>query len=181
MAYYIINDNLQQTVEKGVILHFCKFWQILMDFYLVRHGEAKPEYEDPNRPLSDQGRREVEKVARAVAAKEIRVSEILHSDKLRAKQTAEILAQFLSPRRGIREIKGLSPQDDPLVAKVELEAAQWSLMLVGHLPHLSRLVSLLIVGDAEKDIVDFPAAAVVCLYHAKGTWEVKWTLTPDTA
>ncbi len=152
-----------------------------MDFYLVRHGEAKPEHEDPRRPLSAQGRKEVEKVARAVAAKEIKVAEILHSDKLRARETAEILARFLSPRDGLREIQGLSPQDDPLVAKAELEAAEAPLMLVGHLPHLSRLAVLLVNGDAENQVVDFSPAAVVCLSHSKGTWGIKWTLTPDAA
>jgi len=152
-----------------------------MDFYLVRHGEAKPEHEDPRRPLSAQGRKEVEKVARAVAAKEIKVAAILHSDKLRARETAEILARFLSPRDGLREIQGLSPQDDPLVAKAELEAAEAPLMLVGHLPHLSRLAALLVNGDLENQVVDFSPAAVVCLSHSKGTWDIKWTLTPDAA
>ena len=150
-----------------------------MDFYLVRHGDAKPEHEDSRRPLSDQGRREVEKVARAVAAKEIEITAILHSDKLRARETAAILARALFPREGIREIGGLSPEDDPLDAKGELEAAEAPLMLVGHLPHLGRLASLLVKGDPENEVVSFTPAAVVCLSHTKGAREVKWTLTPN--
>lgn len=149
-----------------------------MDFFLVRHGEAKAEHEDPKRPLSDQGRREVERVARAAAAKEIRVDEILHSGKLRARQTAEILARFLSPGGGVREIAGLAPEDDPLLAKAELEAADMPLMLVGHLPHLGRLASLLVAGDCEKKVVEFPAAALVCLIRTPGAWRLGWTLTP---
>lgn len=149
-----------------------------MDFYLVRHGDAKSDQEDPKRPLSDRGRMEVERVARAAAMKEIEVSEILHSDKLRAKQTAEILAKSLSPRRGVRQIGGLSPEDDPFIIKAELEMAREPLMLVGHLPHLSRLASLLVKGDPENEIVNFPPAAIVCLSHGKGAWEIKWTLTP---
>lgn len=129
--------------------------------------------------MSEKGRREVEEVARAAAEREIRVSAILHSGKLRAKETAEILAQSLSPHGGVREIKGLSPEDDPLVARAELEAAEAPLMLVGHLPHLGRLASLLVTGDAEKDIVDFPPAAIVCLSHAQGEWQLRWTLTPE--
>src|ERR1700675_4810039 len=110
-----------------------------MDFFLVRHGEAKPDRDDPRRPLSDRGRTDVEKIARAAAAKKIKVAEILHSDKLRAKETAEILARFLSPAGGVRQISELAPEDDPLLAAAELEAAVASLMLVGHLPHLGRL------------------------------------------
>lgn len=150
-----------------------------MEFYLVRHGEARPEHEDPRRPLSDRGRKGVEKVARALAAKKINVAEILHSDKLRARETAEILARRLSPRRGLREIKGLSPEDDPIVARGELDAAEEPLMLVGHLPHLSRLVSLLVRGDPEIQSVDFTPAAVVWLSRSKRTWAIKRTLTPD--
>ena len=152
-----------------------------MDFYLVRHGAAKPEYEDLRRPLSDQGREEVEKVAHAVAAKEMKITAILHSDKLRARETAKILARALFPRDGLREIQGLAPEDDPLVAKAELEAAGAPLMLVGHLPHLSRLASLLVKGDPENEVVRFSPAAVLCLSHSKGTWDIKWTLTPDRA
>ena len=149
-----------------------------MDFYLVRHGEAKAEHEDPKRPLSDRGRKEVEKVARAVAAREIRVAEILHSDKLRARQTGEILGGFLSPEK-TREIQGLAPEDDPMAAKAELEAAEVPLMLVGHLPHLGRLASLLVTGEAENSVVEFPPAGVVCLSYANGEWRVRWTLTPE--
>ena len=152
-----------------------------MEFYLVRHGEAKAEHEDPERPLSEKGRREVEQVARAAAQRGIQISEILHSDKLRAKETAEILANSLSPWSGIREIKGLSPEDDPLVIKVELESAKKPLMLVGHLPHLARLASLLITGDSERQVIEFPPAAIACLSQAKGRWEIKWTLAPGTA
>ena len=150
-----------------------------MEFYLVRHGQAKTEYEDPRRPLSDPGRRDVEKVARALAARRIDVAEILHSGKLRARETAEILADALSLERGTREIRGLSPEDDPVLAKGALEAVDEPLMLVGHLPHLSRLVSLLVKGDPEIQVVNFTPAAVVCLSHVEGIWELRWTLTPD--
>lgn len=150
-----------------------------MDFYLVRHGEARSAAEDPQRSLSEQGRKDVEQAARAVAAKGVRISAILHSDKLRAKQTAEIMSQFLSPQQGIREVRGLSPDDDPLVARAELEAAEESLMLVGHMPHLSRLTSVLVSGDPEQAIVSFPAAAVVCLSFAENSWRLEWTLTPE--
>lgn len=149
-----------------------------MDLFLVRHGEARTASEDPRRPLSDQGRREVEKVARAAAARGIKVSKILHSDKLRAKQTAEILAGILSPGGGIREITGLSPDDDPLLAKAKLEAAETALMLVGHLPHLGRLASLLVAADCEKKVVDFPAASMACLTRVAGAWKLGWTLAP---
>lgn len=152
-----------------------------MDVYLVQHAEAKPEHEDPARPLTDRGREEVQQVARHAAKIGLNVSEIRHSGKLRAKQTAEILAERLSPHRGIREMKGLAPMDDPAEAKAELEAAQEPLMLVGHLPHLSRLASVLLVGDPGREIIRFRMGAIVCLSKIEGGWVVKWMLTPELA
>ena len=143
-----------------------------MEFYLVRHGEAKSEADDPRRPLSHRGREAVEKVARAFANKDLGVGRILHSDKVRARETAEILARHLSPAGGMCEIRGLGPQDDPLSARAELEAAEGSLMLVGHLPHLNRLASLLVRGAPDQETVDFPAGALVCLSHENGSWKV---------
>lgn len=149
-----------------------------MNFYLVRHGEAKSESEDPRRPLSDRGREEVERVARAASKRKLEVVQILHSDKVRAKETAEVLARYLSPPDGMCEIKGLGPQDDPLIAKAELEAAQGPLMLVGHLPHLSLLTQLLVAGSPDGKKVDFPAAVIVCLSQNRRGWEISWTLDP---
>lgn len=152
-----------------------------MDAYLVRHGEAKSEAEDVRCPLSERGREEVERVARAMAKKGLEVYQIFHSDKVRAKETAEILARFLSPCKGMCEFKGLGPQDDPLIATEELKTTQNSLMLVGHLPHLGRLASLLVAGNFHGKTIEFPAAAVVCLSQRNGGWKVSWTLDPASA
>jgi phosphohistidine phosphatase len=152
-----------------------------MYFYLVRHGEAVAEAAHPRRPLNDQGRAEVERVARAAAKKGVRIHQIFHSGKVRAKETAEVLDRHLSPSNGLCEIRGLGPLDDPLLARAEAEAAENSVMLVGHLPHLSRLASLLISGDPERKIVDFPSAAMVCLSYQDKTWEIVWTLDPASA
>src|SRR3989454_7116617 len=52
----------------------------LMDCYLVQHGEAKPEQEDPARPLTDRGRRDVERVAHAAGRSGVSVAEIVRSE-----------------------------------------------------------------------------------------------------
>ncbi|MBI3989381.1 MAG: hypothetical protein HY347_07165 [candidate division NC10 bacterium] len=53
-------------------------------------------------------------------------------------------------------------------AKAVLEAAQEPLMLVGHLPHLSRLTSALLVGDPEREVIRFRMGAIVCLSKTAG-------------
>ncbi len=152
-----------------------------MEVYLVRHGQAKPETQEPTQPLSERGREEVGRVARHAAALGIRVAEIRHSTKLRARETAEILAAHLAPTHGLREVDGLAPTDDPAAACQVLEEARESLMLVGHLPHLSRLTSSLLVRDAGKEIVHFGNASLACLSRTDGGWRLEWLLTPTLA
>src|SRR5437764_12980942 len=97
-----------------------------MEFYLVRHGEAVSENQDPERPLTQAGRQDMEQVARLASARNVQVSVIFHSGILRAKETAEILAAHLHPALGVKQIDSLLPQDDPKVAKAELDTAQQS-------------------------------------------------------
>jgi phosphohistidine phosphatase len=68
-----------------------------MRLYLVQHGEAVAEDVDPARPLSATGQSDVTKVARFLAASGLSVSQVLHSGKLRAEQTAALLAAALAP------------------------------------------------------------------------------------
>ena len=150
-----------------------------MEIYLVQHGEAKSESEDPERPLTDKGRHEVESVARSVAGRDIRVSRILHSGRLRAKQTAEGFAMYLEPPQGIIEQEGLGPSDDPQRAKQLISQATEPLMIVGHLPHLSRLASLLILENSEAEVVKFRMAGVVCLGKIDNAWLVSSALVPE--
>lgn len=147
-----------------------------MDFYLVRHGQAFPETQDPLRPLTPTGRANVEQLARLVAAKSIRPSAIFHSGILRAKQTAEILGAQLTPHIQVRQITGLMPEDDPAIAVAELETAQDSIMLVGHLPHMNRLAALLINGNLNRNVVDFSPASMVCCSRRDSQWTLAWML-----
>lgn len=152
-----------------------------MDAYLVQHGEAKLETEDPERPLTNRGRDEVSHVAIYAANAGLVISRILHSGKLRARQTAEIFAQHLHPASGVAEVKGLSPLDEPRMAVSILEESAESVMLIGHLPHLSRLASSLILGDSSRDLIRFRFGGIVCLSKSEGKWMICWILTPELA
>lgn len=150
-----------------------------MQVYLVQHGLATREEEDPERPLTAAGRAEVERVARAAAAAGVRPASILHSGKTRARQTAEILAAHTKPAGGTREVRGLDPRDEPQRARERLERADAPLMLVGHLPHLGRLAGLLLAGAPEREVVAFRNAGVVCLERREGGFALRWILTPE--
>jgi len=151
-----------------------------MFLYLVQHAEAKREEEDPARPLSEKGAQDIARVAAYSAQLNIRIDKIFHSTKLRAKQTAGILFENLKPMKGISEIDGLSPLDDVNVWAERLKGLQENVMLVGHLPHLARLASLLLFGDADRNIVSFKMGGIVCLKKDDvGTWSLQWMLVPD--
>ena len=150
-----------------------------MDLYLVRHGKAESEVKDPRRPLSPQGREEIARVARAAVKKGMSATRILHSDKLRAKETAEILAGTVHPAEGVCEINGLAPEDDPVLIKNEAEIEGEPLILVGHLPHLERLLSLLVDRNGDAQTVSFLTGTVVCLRQENAKWKVQWALHPD--
>ncbi len=152
-----------------------------MRLYLMRHGEAKSEEEDPERPLSSRGREDVDRVSRAVVKKGMTASRVFHSNKLRAKQTAEILARNVVPTEGICEMNGLGPEDNPMVTKAELEASGKSLIVVGHLPHLNRLATMLLNGNSGAQVIEFHTASVVCLSRRKKDWTVSWTMDPAEA
>lgn len=149
-----------------------------VNFYLVRHGDALSASEDPQRPLSAAGRHAVTDVARLAKERQVSVSAISHSGILRARQTAEIFAQFLAPPAGVGAISGLSPEDDPTIGRAHLEEADQSIMLVGHLPYMRRLVALLVSGDPERTAVDFGPADLICLCREGSQWRMDWHIKP---
>ncbi len=150
-----------------------------MQVYLVQHGLAKRKEEDPARPLTAAGREEVERVARGAAAAGVRPASILHSGKARAEQTAGIFAEHTKPADGVHAVEGLNPLDEPQRARERVAQANAPLMLVGHLPHLSRLAALLLAETPEREIVAFRNAGVVCLEQKEGGYAVRWILTPE--
>jgi phosphohistidine phosphatase len=145
--------------------------------YLVRHGTAAPGPDEGARPLTPEGRAEVEATARALRSHGAQVAEVRHSGLVRARETAEILARVLAPPRGVRAATGLAPEDDPDVARAELELATEPLMLVGHLPHLARLAAAL-VGAAGMEGVRFTPGTALGLRRGPGGWELDLVVPP---
>ncbi|MHC4639005.1 MAG: phosphohistidine phosphatase SixA, partial [Planctomycetota bacterium] len=105
-----------------------------MKVYLVRHGAAVSSEANPQRPLSEQGRAGVEKVATFIKPLDLSVEHAWHSGKLRAAQTAEILAETVEVEKDCLAREGLRPNDDVSTIADELEAYDTDLMIVGHLP-----------------------------------------------
>jgi phosphohistidine phosphatase len=151
-----------------------------MQLYLVQHGASKSETEDPERGLTDEGRRVVEHMAQYLASVGVDLERIEHSEKLRARQTAEILAAVLHPREGTKQVSGMGPNEDIQPVRERLQTEANDLMLVGHLPHLSRLVATLLGVEADRTVVEFRMGGVVRLSrNQSGQWTLQWAIIPE--
>lgn len=152
-----------------------------MELFLVQHGEAKSKAEDPDRPLTDAGAETVRRMAAWASQRGVSVAQIRHSGKRRAEQTAEILGERLKPPAGVIAVDGLGPNDDVRAVAATLQTETEPLMLVGHLPFMSRLLGLLVVDEPDAAVVRFRNAAIVCLRLQEGSWSVDWAVPPDLA
>lgn len=153
-----------------------------MNIYLMQHGKPVPKEEDPDRPLSERGKQEVEKMAHFLKKARIEMEQVFHSGKTRAKESAEIMISKLSPGNSPLEKPGLSPLDDTNLIAEEIKHCQKDLMIVGHLPQLGKLVSLLTSGNESNAIVSFQQGGVVCLQQAddgKKGWVIAWMIVPE--
>jgi phosphohistidine phosphatase len=156
-----------------------------MALYLVQHGISLAKDADPGRGLSEHGISETQRVARRAGDLRIHVSEIIHSGKNRARRTAEIFADRLTPGKEPSLSAGLNPLDD-VEPIAQAFAERPDLMIVGHLPFLERLASFLIVGTAEIPVVGFTNSGIVCLDRrerepGRRIWVVRWVLAPEIA
>lgn len=112
-----------------------------MELYLVQHAEAKKEEEDRSHPLTDRGRGDISRVANFLKGLSIIVKVIKHSDKLRAEQTAQELVKGLVATEGLERTLGIGPNDDVKPLRETLAKTQGNIVIVGHLPYLSKLLS----------------------------------------
>lgn len=151
-----------------------------MALYLVQHGKSLPKDIDPNQGLSEEGIAEVERIAQVAKGYHVKVGQILHSTKERARQTAAIFHASLMPEKPMQVTKGLHPLDD-VEAIADRIFAELDLMLVGHLPFMERLTAYLITGRIEKRIFKFQNGGIVCLDRdpETGDWFIKWSLMPN--
>jgi phosphohistidine phosphatase len=138
-----------------------------MTLLLVHHAEALDPRLDSRRPLSPHGQTQAAGVAAAVAAAGVVPGVIWHSGKLRAKQTAEVLWLAGDPAARIEAVRGLQPGDPPDWMRDRVTGETRTVALVGHMPHLARLLALLCEADAPAA---FPLHGAVALAPADERW-----------
>ena len=151
-----------------------------MSLYLVQHGKSLPKEQDPLKGLSEEGAAEVERIAEVAAHYGISVSRIVHSGKQRALQTAEILAEKLSPANGVDSIDGIKPLDDAAAFGDALQITD-DVMVVGHLPFLEKLVAYLVTGKTGPPVFRMQNGGIICMdFYPDSTHVViRWALMPN--
>lgn len=113
-----------------------------MRLALIRHAIAEEGDDDDARPLSKKGRKRFQDEVQALTALGLRFERVLHSPKLRAVQTAELLAALADAGLEVTPLLARAPSEE-LIESLRGE----SLALVGHEPHLSTLLAWLVTGD----------------------------------
>ena len=131
-----------------------------MNLYLLRHGIAvdtgTPGFaKDEDRPLTPKGKRRVRQIAGAMMKLELSFDLILSSPYVRARQTAEIVAPILGSRKKLGFTDALTPGGNPkslIEDLLERPSPPENVLLVGHEPYLSRLISLLLSGNLDLPV-----------------------------
>lgn len=149
-----------------------------MNLYLLQHGEAALENVDPSRPLTLKGKNDLLKIAGFMRQAGVKIDEIWHSTKLRAKQTAEIMAKELSLNKVV-EREGLKPNDPIGLVREEIEKDHRSALISSHLPFLQKLVSSLLIETEDKEMLKFTPGTVVFLERGGFGWQVVWMISPE--
>jgi phosphohistidine phosphatase len=151
-----------------------------MKLWIVQHGDALTKDVDPDRPLSEKGRSDIERLALHLVGCGVHIERVVHSGKTRAQQTADILAAALRVRERVEAVKNLDPLDPPGPFAAECAFAAGDLLVAGHMPFVGKLVSFLAAAREETTLLGFVPGAAACLEQADdGTWSVVCLLRPE--
>lgn len=157
-----------------------------IELYLVRHAiaaERGPRYpDDRQRPLTPLGRRRFREAVRGLAALRVRIDLVCTSPLVRARDTALLLADGLTPRPSVQELDVLAPGGKAQAiadAIARLGRRHRRLAFVGHEPDLGELAARLL---GARGLVEFRkgAACLIDLDGAtpSGPGTLRWLLPP---
>jgi phosphohistidine phosphatase len=151
-----------------------------MRLYIVQHAKAAGKEVEPERSLTDEGRDEAERMAFFIKGLGLSVGYLWHSGKKRAVETAEILSEAFHIENPMNARDGLGPNDDVERIEKEISSVEQDVIIVGHMPFLSRLASKLLCGAETAGMVTFKNAGIVCLRRdEENRWHVDWAVTPE--
>lgn len=146
-----------------------------MNVYLMQHGRAYSEAEDPQRGLNPEGVGQVKAAGRAMRLLGLNFDLIAASPKRRAQQTAALVAEAVRyPYSDILTSEALLPKADPAALReiLESETDAARVLVVGHLPHLAS-----VARDLAKSELAFENAGLAGLEFSADGGRVQFLLT----
>ena len=150
-----------------------------MKLYLMRHGQAAMKVMDPAQGLTQEGAADIKRLAQQLKQQGIRFQQVIHSEKTRSQQTAEIMTAEIAPEVTLALHDNIKPNDDPHALLAEIGDWQDDTLVVSHLPFVPTLLGLLSGHLGATDAVEFYPGTVVCVFRlADGDWQFEWVATP---
>jgi phosphohistidine phosphatase len=126
-----------------------------MEIYLMQHGPNLSKDEDPEEPLSPEGKKLVSKAARAIKKMGLKFDLIIASPKTRSQQTAALVAEAVGfPLEGIVEtekVKAMTPAEETIAYLAQFGEKD-SILIAGHLPSLGEVTSALLTSGSKATI-----------------------------
>jgi phosphohistidine phosphatase len=157
---------------------------LTMDLYIMRHGIAEDQSHsgaDRDRALTSEGIEKTKASAEALKNLGVEFNLILTSPYTRALETARIVAKALDCE--LKEFAPLAAGGNPdrvFQALTDLDSKFESLLLVGHEPDLSRLISICLSGSEDLSLTMKKGGfcRLSCLKLAPGQARLEWLLAP---
>lgn len=157
-----------------------------MKLYVLRHAEAEeqlPGKDDAARRLTARGAARMLAAARGMRRMRLAFDRLLTSPVTRAAATAAIVASVYGSDSSPQTLPALATGVEPgeAVAALAKVARCEALMIVGHEPQLSEIVSLLLTGSASLVHSQFKKGGCVALELpdrvGHGPAELLWMMT----
>ena len=156
-----------------------------LELYLVRHGIAATrgeEYpDDSKRPLTSRGIARLKKEAGALNDLGIVFELIITSPLVRARQTADVLAESLKTKPPVAMSDSLAPAGTPagVMQEIARHARKGKIALVGHEPNMGELAARLI---GARTALEFKKGAICRIdfevLPPRGLGQLRWFVTP---
>lgn len=150
-----------------------------MRLYLVQHADAVSKDTHPLRPLSDKGLKDAIKMAAFLHGAAVLVDQVVHSGKLRAEETANVLSKTVWLGQTPEVFDGIEPKDSTDHLYNAALTAGGDLMVVGHMPFMGRMAARCLTGREDGAAVRFEPGSVLCLERQEDRWALEWFAKPS--
>ena len=155
-----------------------------MIIYFLRHGDAVEDSHahDSDRPLSEFGQQQASAAGQFLSKSKSGIEQIFCSPLLRARQTAEAVQRELGSIP-VHSTEQLTSSSEPRNILLELQKVkEKSVLLVGHEPHLSSTISLLLFGG-DRSVVEMRKCSLACVSATppigKGGAILQWLVSSE--